>query len=121
MSDTQVDPGVWTYVELGTGITCGNLPLLRPLFRRVNPGSNYGGGGASHSYYHSRRAGAESLGSEVELRGITVKRDVELAVEEAVGEEGVEEAWETRRLQMLKSPKSNGLTTNITAPLKGHF
>lgn len=31
---TQVEPGVWTYLEISIGITCGNLPLLRPLFRR---------------------------------------------------------------------------------------
>lgn len=31
---TQVQAGIWTYLEVSIGITCGNLPLLRPLFRR---------------------------------------------------------------------------------------
>ncbi|KAM3084097.1 hypothetical protein ACMFMG_001797 [Clarireedia jacksonii] len=30
---TQVEGGVWTYMEEGIGITCGNLPLLQPLFK----------------------------------------------------------------------------------------
>jgi len=48
---TQVDPGVWTYVELGVGITCGNLPLMRPLFGsffRNKDSSNASGGYSSH-------------------------------------------------------------------------
>lgn len=31
---TQVEAGIWTYLEVSIGITCGNLTLLRPLFRR---------------------------------------------------------------------------------------
>lgn len=31
---SQVEAGVWTYMEIGIGITCGNLPLMRSLFRR---------------------------------------------------------------------------------------
>lgn len=30
---TQVFPGLWTSTEVAAGIVCGNLPLLRPLFR----------------------------------------------------------------------------------------
>ncbi|KAF7885856.1 uncharacterized protein EAF02_004365 [Botrytis sinoallii] len=30
----QVEGGVWTYIEEAIGITCGNLALLQPLFRR---------------------------------------------------------------------------------------
>lgn len=29
----QVEAGVWTYLEITIGITCGNLPLLLPLVR----------------------------------------------------------------------------------------
>lgn len=58
---SQVDPGVWTYVELGIGITCGNLPLLRPLFGsyfRDKSSSNSASGshpftGRLRSYGHS--------------------------------------------------------------------
>lgn len=31
---TEVEAGVWTYLEVATAITCGNLPLLAPLLRR---------------------------------------------------------------------------------------
>ncbi|RFU34878.1 hypothetical protein B7463_g1456, partial [Scytalidium lignicola] len=37
---TQVDPGIWTYLELGIGITSGNLPLLRPLFGNLMKGNS---------------------------------------------------------------------------------
>ncbi|KUJ18951.1 uncharacterized protein LY89DRAFT_667995 [Mollisia scopiformis] len=58
---TQVSPGIWTYIELGIGITSGNLPLLRPLFGRFFSGNSrnassatpYGGQG-SKSYPLSR-------------------------------------------------------------------
>ncbi|KAL9625658.1 MAG: hypothetical protein Q9160_000372 [Pyrenula sp. 1 TL-2023] len=30
---TQVFPGLWTSIEVAVGIVCGNLPLLKPLFR----------------------------------------------------------------------------------------
>lgn len=33
ISITQVEGGVWTYMEEAIGITCGNLPLLQPLVR----------------------------------------------------------------------------------------
>jgi hypothetical protein len=61
MPVTQVAPGVWTYIELGIGITCGNLPLLRPLFGRflagTRSGSNrtpYGTSKSANSYPLSR-------------------------------------------------------------------
>ncbi|KAM3070163.1 hypothetical protein ACMFMG_003799 [Clarireedia jacksonii] len=34
LSFTQVQPGLWTYLEASLGITCGNLPLLRTLPKR---------------------------------------------------------------------------------------
>ncbi|KAI9743889.1 MAG: hypothetical protein M1818_002623 [Claussenomyces sp. TS43310] len=58
---TQVDPGVWTYTELGVGIICGNLPLLRPLFGsffRSKDGSSYATNqksGALHSFSRNTR------------------------------------------------------------------
>ncbi|KAN0092112.1 hypothetical protein V8E51_017959 [Hyaloscypha variabilis] len=58
---TQVAPGLWTYIELGIGITCGNLPLLRPLFGRFLAGtrsgtnnSGYGNSKSLNSYPLSR-------------------------------------------------------------------
>ncbi|OAQ97353.1 hypothetical protein LLEC1_03416 [Akanthomyces lecanii] len=30
----QVEAGVWTFLEAAVGITCANLPLMAPLFRR---------------------------------------------------------------------------------------
>jgi hypothetical protein len=58
---TQVAPGVWTYIELGVGITCGNLPLLRPLFGRFLAGTRtgtnktaYGNSKSMNSYPLSR-------------------------------------------------------------------
>ena len=99
---TQVAPGVWTYIELGIGITSGNLPLLRPLFGRFlgivsKNGSTptYGNGSKPISYPLSRVTGTssanrpdgfhrmdksanevdvESLGSEVELNKTTAER-----------------------------------------------
>ncbi|PQE32665.1 integral membrane protein [Rutstroemia sp. NJR-2017a WRK4] len=47
LSFTQVEGGVWTYMEEGIGITCGNLPLLQPLFK------HYFSSHTSHSHSHS--------------------------------------------------------------------
>lgn len=33
ITSNQVEAGVWTYLEISIGITCGNLPLLLPLVR----------------------------------------------------------------------------------------
>ncbi|KUI72105.1 hypothetical protein VM1G_07543 [Cytospora mali] len=33
ITSNQVEAGVWTYLEMSIGITCGNLPLLLPLVR----------------------------------------------------------------------------------------
>lgn len=99
---TQVAPGVWTYIELGIGITSGNLPLLRPLFGRwfgivSKNGSTptYGTGSKPLSYPLSRvtvtgtgnrpdgfhrmdksatDVDVESLGSEVELNKAKAER-----------------------------------------------
>ncbi|KAF7887941.1 uncharacterized protein EAF01_011095 [Botrytis porri] len=37
---SQVEGGVWTYMEEAIGITCGNLALLQPLFRRFFSNKN---------------------------------------------------------------------------------
>ncbi|KAJ3496911.1 hypothetical protein NLG97_g2314 [Lecanicillium saksenae] len=34
ITSTQVEAGVWTFLEGAIGITCANLPLMGPLFRR---------------------------------------------------------------------------------------
>jgi hypothetical protein len=52
--DTQVAPGVWTYIELGIGITCGNLPLLRPLFGRFLAGTHSGSNKTPYAYGTSK-------------------------------------------------------------------
>jgi hypothetical protein len=55
---TQVAPGVWTYVELGIGITCGNLPLLRPLFGRFLGGTRTG---SKNAYSNSKSSNSYPL------------------------------------------------------------
>ncbi|KAK3343216.1 hypothetical protein B0H65DRAFT_429023 [Neurospora tetraspora] len=41
-SDIRI--GLWTYVELSAGITCGNLPILAPMFGCVGPRRGRGTG-----------------------------------------------------------------------------
>ncbi|KAK0666035.1 hypothetical protein QBC41DRAFT_281704 [Cercophora samala] len=36
-NSSQVQTGVWTYLEMSVGITCGNLPFLAPLLGCVGP------------------------------------------------------------------------------------
>ncbi|KAK4172179.1 hypothetical protein QBC36DRAFT_197613 [Triangularia setosa] len=36
-NSAQVQTGVWTYLEMSVGITCGNLPFLAPLLGCVGP------------------------------------------------------------------------------------
>lgn len=62
--DTNVWPGLWTYIELSVGSICGSLPLLRPLVGRVlgmtSFSSNYqdrpyGPSGPSRQYASAKR------------------------------------------------------------------
>ncbi|KAK4194478.1 hypothetical protein QBC40DRAFT_319421 [Triangularia verruculosa] len=36
-NSSQIQTGVWTYLEMSVGITCGNLPFLAPLLGCVGP------------------------------------------------------------------------------------
>ncbi|PQE22977.1 integral membrane protein [Rutstroemia sp. NJR-2017a BBW] len=54
LSFTQVEGGVWTYMEEGIGITCGNLPLLQPLFKHYFKAHDAHLEHNSPSYYHNR-------------------------------------------------------------------
>lgn len=124
---------MWTYIELGIGITSGNLPLLRPLFGRwlrSGSSSNSAGGSAPLATFQrghqatfgripDKHGDVESVSSQVELTGITVMTDLDLTVEE-VGEEE-EGAKETHRLPMPKNRTSKSVTTNISAPRREHF
>ncbi|KAI9642426.1 hypothetical protein NHQ30_009231 [Ciborinia camelliae] len=50
---SQVEGGVWTYMEQAIGITCGNLVLLQPLFHRFfsnKDSHNTNQGSSPHSY-----------------------------------------------------------------------
>ncbi|CZR55842.1 uncharacterized protein PAC_05730 [Phialocephala subalpina] len=117
---TQVDPGIWTYIELGIGITCGNLPLLRPLFGRFfSSGSRNGssatpyGASGSKSYPLSRitdrsyngegfrcmESGAKGTGLDVDVESVgesgseielNVKGNGSSSAEVASGEHGSE-------------------------------
>lgn len=97
---TQVAPGVWTYIELGIGITCGNLPLLRPLFGRYLAGTRtgsknaYSGSKSSNSYPLSRVTasvngrgdtdgfqkmnGRSKYGADVDIESLGEASDLEL-------------------------------------------
>jgi len=98
---TQVAPGVWTYIELGIGITCGNLPLLRPLFGRYLAGTRsgtnntpYGNSKSVDSYPLSRVTasvngrgdtdgfqkmnGKSKYGAEVDIESVGEGSEVEL-------------------------------------------
>ncbi len=104
---TQVQAGVWTYLEMGIGITCGNLPLLRPLFRRLfdkskngskptgsmlNPASKYGRNtkyAAGSRAPMSRNEGFERMGNDVESFGETGS-EVELREEQRYRGKGIE-------------------------------
>ena len=130
---TQVAPGLWTYVELGIGITSGNLPLLRPIFgnffaatsvfgssRTKTKSKNslgYGAqsrstGGTNHISANGwnrmddgRPVDIESMpddGSEIELqkgRGITVKTEVDLEIEQVRG--GIEQELQKQQRNQL--------------------
>ncbi|KXX78204.1 hypothetical protein MMYC01_205061 [Madurella mycetomatis] len=37
LNSSQVQVGVWTYLEMSLGIVCGNLPFLAPMFGCVGP------------------------------------------------------------------------------------
>lgn len=97
---TQVAPGVWTYIELGIGITCGNLPLLRPLFGRFLAGTRtgsknvYSNSKSSNSYHLSRVTasvngrgdtdgfqkmnGRSKYGADVDIESLGEASDLEL-------------------------------------------
>lgn len=94
ITSNQVEAGVWTYLEISIGITCGNLPLLLPLVRswfstgdtsrgyHGDPSDNQQSGGAYIPHIPTQRStpkkpspysGFMTLddspeGSEVELR-----------------------------------------------------
>ncbi|KAM7190213.1 hypothetical protein V8F20_009835 [Naviculisporaceae sp. PSN 640] len=51
-NSNQVQVGVWTYLEMSIGVTCGNLPFLAPLVGCVGPRRS-----KSSAYYLRHRAG----------------------------------------------------------------
>ncbi|OJJ45265.1 hypothetical protein ASPZODRAFT_17485 [Penicilliopsis zonata CBS 506.65] len=97
---TNVDSGLWTYIELAAGSICCSLALLRPLFGRL---LNIGRGSQSHTYReHGRNttpdlyakawpartvntaASVEPNNDAVQLGGfIRIKTDIRLDVEQS--------------------------------------
>lgn len=64
LSDTNVWPGLWTYIELSVGSICGSLPLLRPLVGRIlgmtslsssYQDRSYGPSGSSRQYTSAKK------------------------------------------------------------------
>jgi hypothetical protein len=81
---TQVDAGIWTYMEIGIGIACANLPLLRPLFKRffdrgdTLKASSYGAGynyGSNNA--RSRNANISALGTQNTYRSDGFERMID--------------------------------------------
>jgi len=123
---------MWTYMEIGIGITCGNLPLLRPLLTRffdtvtnktaksnihLSSSKDMTRNGRVPTYRSDGferfdlEHGSDDGGSEIELRdkrgdrGIVVKRDVQIQTEEF--ENG------TDTVEMKPLPRKNQMWTNI--------
>jgi hypothetical protein len=89
---------MWTYIELGIGITSGNLPLLRPLFGRffssassrntstpyASPGGTKTYGAASKNYALSRVTergeGFQRMDGKDDLESVGDGSEIELNV-----------------------------------------
>jgi len=119
ITSTQVEAGVWTYLEISIGIFTGNLPPLAPLFRRclgsrnnrsardtpASAGRQTGPTAEMGSVQKSAQASGDYArmedspsGSEVELRDRDLERgganDIVVSTEVAVRLD--ERAWQGR-------------------------
>ncbi|GAB1316449.1 hypothetical protein MFIFM68171_06659 [Madurella fahalii] len=53
LNSSQVQVGIWTYLEMSLGVVCGNLPFLAPMLGCVGP--------RKRSYYPTKRSRQEQF------------------------------------------------------------